>query len=314
MSLLNLITNGGFETGNLNGWVTGSNSTTTNVNSHSGTYAALLQQGIIPSYIGQFVPAATGDTLELILSLARPNSLQAPAVLIQVFFFGQNLQLLGTGASNFIPPNRLPNAQISTWKEIYLTTGTAPAGTTQAYLLINVIPLEGASDVLVDDVALLSATGIIGPAGPTGPTGATGPAGPIGVTGPTGATGPAGVAGPTGATGPAGAAGPIGATGPAGVAGPTGATGPAGVAGPTGAVGPTGATGPAGVAGPTGATGPVGVAGPTGATGPAGVAGPTGATGPAGAAGPTGATGPAGVAGPPGAVGPTGATDRKSVV
>lgn len=64
--------------------------------------------------LSQFVPAATGDTLELFLSLARPNSLQAPAVLIQIFFFGRNLQLLGTGASNFIPPNRLPNAQIST--------------------------------------------------------------------------------------------------------------------------------------------------------------------------------------------------------
>ncbi|MGG4412286.1 NTTRR-F1 domain, partial [Niallia taxi] len=243
MSLLNLISNGGFETGNLNGWITSSNATTTNQFSNSGTYSALLPQGTETSYIGQFVPASPGDALELNLSLARPGSLPAPAVLIQIFFFNASFQQLGTGLSTFIPANRLPNAQNSTWQSINLTTVVAPPGTTQAYLLINLIPLQGGSGVLVDDVSLLTAIGIVGPTGPAGPVGPTGAAGP------TGATGPAGIAGPTGATGPAGVAGPTGATGPAGVAGPTGATGPAGVAGPTGA------TGPAGVAGPTGATG-----------------------------------------------------------
>ena len=210
MSLFNLITNSGFETGNLNGWVFPVNSTVTNQFSHSGSYSALLEQGTNPAYIGQFVPTVTGETLELIVSLAKNNNLQSPAVLIQVFFFGQSLELLGTGLSSYLPANRLPNAQTSNWQEVYLQTSAAPAGTTQAYLLINLIPLVGASSVLIDDVALLTAIGTIGPTGPAGPTGATGPAGAVG---PTGATGPAGAVGPTGATGPTGAPGPTGASG-----------------------------------------------------------------------------------------------------
>ncbi|MFP7473464.1 NTTRR-F1 domain, partial [Niallia taxi] len=196
MSFLNLITNGGFETGNLIDWFFPGNSTVTNQFSHSGTYSALLEQGIEPAYIGQFVPSIPGENLELLVSFAKDSNKQSPAVLVQVFFFGENFDLLGTGLSTFLPANRLPNAQTSDWQEVYLTTNSAPIGTNQAYLLINLIPLVGASNVLIDDVALLTATGIIGPTGATGPTGAPGPAG---ATGPTGATGPAGATGPTGA-------------------------------------------------------------------------------------------------------------------
>ncbi|UPO89955.1 NTTRR-F1 domain [Niallia sp. Man26] len=117
MSLLNLITNSGFETGNLNGWVFPENSTVTNQYSHSGTYSALLEQGIEPAYIGKFVPAGTGENLELIVSLAKDSNLQSPAVLIQVFFFGQNFELIGTGLSTYLPANRLPNAQTAIGKK-----------------------------------------------------------------------------------------------------------------------------------------------------------------------------------------------------
>ncbi len=61
----------------------------------------------------------------------------------------------------------------------------APAGTTQALVLINKLPQADSPDVIADDAALLEAAGG-GATGPTGPTGPTGATGATGATGPTG--------------------------------------------------------------------------------------------------------------------------------
>ncbi len=100
----------------------------------------------------------------------------------------------------------------------------------------------------------VSAIGMEGPPGPTGPQGAAG------ATGPQGATGAAGATGAQGATGAAGSQGIKGDTGATGAAGPQGSTGAQGPQGVQGAAGAQGATGSTGAAGATGATGPAGPA------------------------------------------------------
>lgn len=88
-----------------------------------------------------------------------------------------------------------------TWLTVYETTPIAPAGAASVTIIFSIAPTVGGSDIVIDDVALISSTEMFVPSGPpwaTGPTGPTGPTGTTGATGPTGATG---------ATGPAGTGG-----------------------------------------------------------------------------------------------------------
>src|SRR4051812_45296070 len=96
MSIQNLIINGGFETGTLVPW-TSSNTTVTNLFSHSGTFSARLQGGPITSYIAQFVPVTPGVSYELLISLAKVGVQPAAPVVIQVFYFDNLFNLLGQG-------------------------------------------------------------------------------------------------------------------------------------------------------------------------------------------------------------------------
>ena len=190
MTIQNLIVNGSFETGVLSPWV-GMNATITSQYSHSGFFSARLQGGNVVSFIAQTVPVNVGEGFEFLVSLAKVGFAPAAPVQIQVIYLDSMSNLLGNGLFTNIPADRIPTADNDTWLEIYQTTTLAPQGATQAFVLINSLPQAGTADILVDDVALLTA-----PSGPTGPTGATGPPGPTGPTGATGATGETGPAEP----------------------------------------------------------------------------------------------------------------------
>jgi hypothetical protein len=155
MTIQNLIVNGSFETGTLAPWVS-ANTTITNLFSHSGTFSARLQGGPITSYIAQFVSVTPGDSFEFLISLAKVGVLPAAPVVLQVFYFDSLFNLLGQGLFTNVPINRIPNAEDSTWLEIYQTTAPAPLGSTQAFVLIDNLPQAGTADILVDDVALLA--------------------------------------------------------------------------------------------------------------------------------------------------------------
>ncbi|PTY75922.1 hypothetical protein B5V88_13475, partial [Heyndrickxia sporothermodurans] len=176
MAIRDLIVNGDFESGTLSPWII-LNASTTVTFSHSGYFSAQLFGGDLNSFIGQFVPASAGQSFELIVSLSKIGVNPSPPVTIQVTYFDSLFNFLGFGKLTNIATERVPNVENNvTWLEVYQTTSPAPAGTTQAFVLINKLPLTGSADILVDDVSLLlsEAMGSPGPTGPTGPTGVTG--------------------------------------------------------------------------------------------------------------------------------------------
>jgi len=268
----NRIVNGSFESGSLAPF-TGVNAVIITTNSHSGSRSVRLTGGTSNSFIQQFVPVSPGENFELLVSLAKLGTAVSPSFSISVGYYNASFSFLGNGLVISIPSGRLPDNNEDDWVEIYQTTSPAPAGTTQALILINKLPLAGSADTIVDDVALLAITGVIGPTGPQGLQGPTGSQGLQGVQGPIGPTGPQGLQGLQGPTGPTGSQGPQGVQGP---------TGPTGTQGLQGVQGPIGPQGPQGVQGPQG---PQGIQGPMGAQGPAGPQGPTGPQGPAGPSG-----------------------------
>ena len=183
----------------------------------------------------------------------------------------------------------------------------------------------------------LSASGSMGPPGPTGPQGAqgspgaTGPQGAPGAPGVTGTQGSTGVIGPQGSPGLTGSLGPQGNQGSPGIQGSQGSPGAQGSPGITGSVGATGAQGNQGSPGVTGSQGAQGSPGLTGSIGPqgnqgspglqgnqgspgtTGVPGIQGSPGLQGSPGITGSQGPQGVQGSPGVTGSIGAQGSPGV-
>ncbi|WP_082232927.1 NTTRR-F1 domain [Halobacillus massiliensis] len=207
MTIINRISNGGFETGILAPWIT-LNASATSTSSHTGTSSALLSPPSSTAILYQVFSVSEGENFEFLASLARTNGNPSPQLLITLTYYNENFNPLATGLTINIPGDRL--SAVGEWLEVYGTSSPAPAGTASGVLLIQKLPRSGGSNVYVDDVALLTVEAI----GPTGPRGATGPTGITGTIGPTGATGSIGPTGPKGETGPPGATGPAGPSTP----------------------------------------------------------------------------------------------------
>ncbi|WP_141391423.1 NTTRR-F1 domain, partial [Aneurinibacillus migulanus] len=171
MAITNLIINGSFETGTLVPFVT-ANAVIDATNSHSGLFSARLLGEIATAFVAQQVPAAPGDSFELLVSLTRTPDSPSPPIAISVSYLNAANVLVATALMTSIAAGRLPSSSTNDWTEIYETTTLAPPGTTSAVVIIFKLPLAGSSDVLVDDIALLRSNGVPGPTGPTGPTGA----------------------------------------------------------------------------------------------------------------------------------------------
>lgn len=154
MAIENRVINGGFESGALAPWV-GLGASVTSAFSHSGFFSAQLDGGLSNSYIFQFVPASPGENFEVFVSLADSGPANSAFVSVTVQYYSATFTFLGYGLILNIPSGRLPNAANETWLELYQTTTAAPAGTTQALVLVNKLPQAGSPNVLVDDVALL---------------------------------------------------------------------------------------------------------------------------------------------------------------
>ncbi|HLR09305.1 MAG TPA: NTTRR-F1 domain [Bacillota bacterium] len=172
MAVSNLLINGGFERGSLDGWI-GNNAYITASYSHSGQFSANISPGSTPSSLVQTVPITdSGQNYQLLVSLAKYGFFQSPALTIRVSYLNSDNIEVGTGGSTIIIDGSLPNVLLESWKEIYLVTDVAPAAATQVQ--VEIAKLAGrfyTSNVLVDDVALLAFTTDTTPPGPTGPTG-----------------------------------------------------------------------------------------------------------------------------------------------
>ncbi|AGZ55464.1 NTTRR-F1 domain [Bacillus velezensis] len=283
MAIDNLIVNGGFESGDLNGWDV-ANAAVNSIFAHSGTYSAQFLIETNVASLSQIVPVTVGQAYHFQVSLGTIGTASNPQVNLQILYLNSLGEPIATGLDAAITIGHLPNVIFNTWTEVYQTTAVVPDGVTDAQIMISKASVNTNTTILIDDVSLLQ---IIVNSGPTGSTGSTGPTGPTGRTGTTGVTGSTGAMGVTGSTGVTGTTGPTGATG---ITGPTGRTGTTGVTGSTGATGVTGTTGATGITGPTGRTGTTGVTGSTGATGVTGTTGATGVTGVTGVTGPTAST------------------------
>ncbi|QTH41385.1 NTTRR-F1 domain [Cohnella sp. LGH] len=192
MSIENRIINGGFETGALGPWG-GQNATVISTRSHYNFYCAQLTGGAVSSFIYQFVPVVPGESFEFHAAFGKTPGTLGTIANIVINYYDASLSFLGTGLFSYVPFS-ISALTGNDWVEVYQTTTAAPAGTTQAHIVIQTYPIAGTANLLVDDVALLATSG----SGPTGPTGPTGPMGETGPTGPTGVTGPIGPTGPTG--------------------------------------------------------------------------------------------------------------------
>lgn len=168
MTVHNLITNGGFETGTLDGWAS-TNAMITAVSPHSGRYSAMFPAGLAPSSLSQTVTVEPGENFNLFVSLAKFGIFQNPTIQLRITFLNQNNTEVGTGLSTEITSGTLPSAIFNNWHEIYQVTGVAPANATQAR--VEIIKTDSRlyySPVLIDDVNLLSYPSGMGPTGPTG--------------------------------------------------------------------------------------------------------------------------------------------------
>lgn len=96
MPLINLIVNGGFETGALPPW-TGVGASVTSAYSHSGTYSAELSTDSVNAFIAQLIPVVPGHTYDFEASLARIGPLPSTTIGILLAYYDASFNYLGTG-------------------------------------------------------------------------------------------------------------------------------------------------------------------------------------------------------------------------
>jgi hypothetical protein len=173
----NLVINGDFEIGSLSPWDS-EGASITGENSHSGLYSVRLAGGTDTAYLTQLVPVTPGENYELFTSLAKVGGAPSPFVSVSLFYLDGSFNIVGYDLVDDVYENRLPNGVAAEWITVYHLTSVVPQSATQALIAIYKAPEAGTSDLLVDDVQLLEATGSQGPAGPTGPTGPAGEYGP----------------------------------------------------------------------------------------------------------------------------------------
>lgn len=170
LTVHNLISNGGFERGNLEEWDS-LNTMITSFSPHTGHYSAMFLSGVTPAYLAQTVTIEPGEGFKLLVSLAKFGILQHPSINISVTFFDENNDEVGTGLNTVITNGTLPSALFNNWHEVYQITGAAPETATQAKVEISKADHQVYySSVLIDDVNLLSFSGYSDPPGVTGPT------------------------------------------------------------------------------------------------------------------------------------------------
>lgn len=170
MAVNNLITNGGFESGNLDGW-SQINAFVTPYTPHSGRFVAGFNSGAQDAAISQLVPITPGQNFQLLVSLSKYGLLQSPTIELSVTYLDTNNTVVGTGLSMVIPNGSLPSSFLSNWQVIYQVTEMAPTDATMAQVEIRK-PYRPffSSLVFIDDVNLLAFEPTT-PPGPTGPTG-----------------------------------------------------------------------------------------------------------------------------------------------
>jgi len=125
MPQVNVLSNGGFETGNLASWYS-QYTTVTNTYSHSGYYSARLSGGAVNSYISQFVPVQAGENLEVQYALSKVGSSPNPLVSLSISYYDDAYNYLSSGLiiNNYM--SRIPDVTSEGWIELANVSSPAP--------------------------------------------------------------------------------------------------------------------------------------------------------------------------------------------
>ncbi|WP_336772550.1 NTTRR-F1 domain [Paenibacillus sp. MMO-58] len=154
MSIVNYVTNSGFESG-LTGWVTSGTVTLNSSYSQTGSNSAQIAGGTAGSYIYKLVNVPDSNSFELMVSLSKNGSGLGPSVFIGVFYFTPGLVYQNTGLIATVP-SRLPDGTANNWKTAYFNVEPAFSGATVAQIFIMNSLLASSVDLFVDDVQLLN--------------------------------------------------------------------------------------------------------------------------------------------------------------
>ncbi|MBM7568870.1 NTTRR-F1 domain [Paenibacillus sacheonensis] len=154
MSIVNYVTNSGFESG-LTGW-TYSGATLNTTYSHTGSNSAQVAAGTSGSYIYKFVSVPDSNSFELMVALSKNGTGLGPSVIVCVFYYTTGFVYQNTGLIAAIP-SRLPDGTANNWKTAYFNVEPAFSGATMAQIFIMNNSLANSVDLFVDDVQLLNA-------------------------------------------------------------------------------------------------------------------------------------------------------------
>ncbi|WP_128895918.1 NTTRR-F1 domain [Longirhabdus pacifica] len=153
---VNMVKNGDFESGTLEGWV--SQHVMLETSRHlTGAWSALFM-GQQNSYLTQVMPWNGELTAELTFSAtAMPNEAftNTPQLSFALSFLDQDKQFLSLGFSKFVGEDQLPIGNLNNYKNFYAVSTVSPPETRYAVLNINSIANEACLDVLADDIQLV---------------------------------------------------------------------------------------------------------------------------------------------------------------
>ncbi|GLX70976.1 NTTRR-F1 domain [Paenibacillus glycanilyticus] len=155
MSIINYVTNSGFESGTT-GWATSGTVSLNTTYSNTGTNSVQIAGGTSGSYIYKLVSVPDSNSFELMVALSKNGSGLGPSVIIGVFYFTPSLVFTNTGLVATIP-SRLPDGTANNWKTAYFNVDPAFSGGTIAQIFIMTSSLANSVDLFVDDVQLLNA-------------------------------------------------------------------------------------------------------------------------------------------------------------
>ncbi|MFS0566840.1 NTTRR-F1 domain [Brevibacillus invocatus] len=150
---MNLINNGGFETGSLWPWQ-GMNASIHSMHLQTGYFCAELAGGMIKASIQQIVPVEPHVSYLFSMSIAKSQISGAPLMSMFLLFLDHFYQTASVGFANSMRIRNQPQSETGAWKTIVESTTESPPNAAYALLCILKAPQQASSAVLVDDIGL----------------------------------------------------------------------------------------------------------------------------------------------------------------
>ncbi|WLR43254.1 NTTRR-F1 domain [Bacillus carboniphilus] len=164
MRIQNLIQNGNFKSGTLDPWL-GENTDVIGSPCPSivDGFSARLKSGEEVANLFQNFNVITGETYQLVLSIATAGKGTSPPVKIRVEYLNRLLEVVGIGLDESIPKSQLPNGSEGKFNTIQLLTTVVPKEVRFARLIIEKQGLAFSPSVVIDNVFMSRITAELTP-------------------------------------------------------------------------------------------------------------------------------------------------------